>query len=200
MTRQLTDIPHNAHLIVSRYIAHPYLINGRKFDIRLYVAVTSFDPLRIYVHEEVTIRRATRTRAGTRSVLIARLASQGLLRFATEPYDISGKSLDNPFVHLTNYSINKNSAAFIRNHDANDDDGGHKWSLTALRRHLRARGLNDRSVFNDIHQIILKTIVSIEDQVTRRASTGPCVNRLCLGRSTPLCTRTWAPAIPASAC
>ncbi|XXQ39114.1 Tubulin--tyrosine ligase-like protein 5 [Plasmodiophora brassicae] len=141
VTRQLTDIPHNAHLIVSRYIAHPYLINGRKFDIRLYVAVTSFDPLRIYVHEE------------------------GLLRFATEPYDISGKSLDNPFVHLTNYSINKNSAAFIRNHDANDDDGGHKWSLTALRRHLRARGLNDRSVFNDIHQIILKTIVSIEDQV-----------------------------------
>ena len=78
---------------------------------------------------------------------------------------MSDVSLSNPFVHLTNYSINKNSAAFVHNNDANDDDIGHKWSLTALRRHLRQRGLNERTVFNDIHQVIIKTIVAIEDQV-----------------------------------
>ena len=63
--------------IVERYIDNPLLLDGKKFDLRLYVAVTSFDPLRIYLHQE------------------------GLVRFATEPY--SNDSYDKQFVHLTNY-------------------------------------------------------------------------------------------------
>ena len=50
-------------LVVSHYIDNPLLINRLKFDLRIYVAVTGINPLRIYVYEE------------------------GLARFATEEYD-----------------------------------------------------------------------------------------------------------------
>ena len=70
-------------MLVQQYIADPLLINGHKFDLRIYVAVTSINPLRIYVYDE------------------------GLVRFATEKYDTT--DLKNVFSHLTNYSINKNN-------------------------------------------------------------------------------------------
>ena len=60
---------------------NPLLIDGYKWDLRIYVAITSINPLRIYIYEE------------------------GLVRFASEKYDTS--DLKNVFSHLTNYSINK---------------------------------------------------------------------------------------------
>ena len=66
------------------------------------------DPMRIYVYKE------------------------GLARLATEPYQPPQPSnLSNLYMHLTNYSINKNSENFEFNEDEDADDIGHKRSLTA---------------------------------------------------------------------
>jgi hypothetical protein len=72
-------------------VADPFLINGLKFDLRIYVLITSFEPLRIYVYDE------------------------GLARFASEQYTTTAKN--NKFAHLTNYSINKKNSKFVQNED-----------------------------------------------------------------------------------
>ena len=42
-----------------------------------------------------------------------------LSRFATEEYTKDPDQIDNPFIHLTNYSVNKQSEKFI--HSSNPD-------------------------------------------------------------------------------
>lgn len=67
-------------------------MNGFKFDLRVYVAVTSVNPLKIFIYEE------------------------GLARFATEPYQLD-KTQFNAFTHLTNFSINKKNKNFFADCD-----------------------------------------------------------------------------------
>lgn len=74
--------------VVSRYVTNPLLINGHKFDLRIYVLVTSYEPLKVYVFKE------------------------GLTRFASETYS-SKINKNNKFMHLTNYSINKKNENFV---------------------------------------------------------------------------------------
>ena len=38
--------------IISTYIDRPLLIGGKKFDLRVYVIVTNYRPLKAYVHQE----------------------------------------------------------------------------------------------------------------------------------------------------
>ena len=62
---------------------------------------------------------------------------EGLSRFATEIYiPPCSNNLDNLFMHLTNYAINKNSSKFVQNKSENDDSIGHKRSLTFIWRYL----------------------------------------------------------------
>lgn len=74
---------------VAQYYIPPLLLNGKKFDMRIYVLVTSCDPLRIYILNE------------------------GMIRFCTEDYQPPKSSnLDEVFSHLTNFSLNKKNSAF----------------------------------------------------------------------------------------
>lgn len=129
--------------VISRYITNPLLINGHKFDLRIYVVVTSYEPLRVYVYKE------------------------GLARFASESYSTKFNK-NNRYMHLTNYSINKKNDKFVKNEDKEQDDVGFKWSLTAFCNHLQQVGIDMDLMWSRIYDVILKTL-SCGDQYVLQA-------------------------------
>jgi len=52
LIRRPCDVPVNEPLVAQRYIAKPFLIDGLKFDLRIYVLIAGVDPLRIYMYNE----------------------------------------------------------------------------------------------------------------------------------------------------
>ena len=136
----IAEVPIDEQCVVSKYVHNPLLINNLKFDIRVYVLVTSMDPWRIYVYQE------------------------GLARFASEEYNLANIK-SNKFAHLTNYSINKKSEKFVQNSNADSGDEGHKWSLSALTKHLDQMGVDCDLLWTRIYDLILKSLMSIDGHV-----------------------------------
>lgn len=120
--------------------------------------MTSFDPLRVY------------------------LFNDGLVRFCTEKYSTRKSALQNPFGHLTNYSVNKkNTAAFQQNQDRDNDESAFsssKWSLEMLYKYLveqgKAKELADFQVA--LEDLIIKTLLAVESKITMMAGGGGSQN------------------------
>lgn len=138
----LEEISIHETSVISRYISNPLLINSHKFDLRVYVLVTSYEPLRVYVYKE------------------------GLARFASVSYDTKAAK-SNAFMHLTNYSINKKNENFVPNETLEQDDVGFKWSLTAFCNHLVSVGIDMDLMWSRIYDVIIKTLACGEGYVTQ---------------------------------
>ncbi|XP_044253224.1 tubulin polyglutamylase TTLL4-like isoform X2 [Tribolium madens] len=132
-----SQLPKKMSLVVQKYISNPYLINGSKFDLRLYVLVTSFNPLRIYLYPD------------------------GLARFASAKYSSDSKDLKDRYVHLTNYSINKLSSQYTANEDANACQG-HNWTITKLLEYMSKQGIDTKALWRNLQQLVIKTIITGE--------------------------------------
>ncbi|XP_047201906.1 tubulin polyglutamylase TTLL5 isoform X3 [Girardinichthys multiradiatus] len=136
-----SQISMDENILVSRYINNPLLIDEFKFDVRLYVVVTSYDPLLIYVYEE------------------------GLARFATVKYDQTSTNIKNTFMHLTNYSLNKKSSDYVSCDDPEVEDYGNKWSMSAVLRYLKQEGKDTTLLMRQVEDLIIKAVLSAELQI-----------------------------------
>lgn len=136
-------IQNKKNYLASEYIHNPHLIDGYKYDLRLYILISSYDPLRVYLY------------------------SDGLARFATEKYTIKAKSLQQKFIHLTNYTVNKKSNNFVTNKSANQENQGSKWSLKALLQKYQELKIDVDKLFGKIHDLIIKTCISVEPFMLR---------------------------------
>nr|CAD7460643.1 unnamed protein product [Timema tahoe] len=148
-----TQIPKKRPLVVQKYISQPYLINGSKFDLRLYVLVTSINPLRIFIYDD------------------------GLVRFASVKYSADMSSLGDRYMHLTNYSINKLSSQYTQNEDATACQG-HKWTVKTLWSYLEKDGVNVKALWRSMVDLVIKTIISGESSISQLTRTNQ-VSRYC---------------------
>eukprot|EP00448_Togula_jolla_P014167 CAMPEP_0170584158 /NCGR_PEP_ID=MMETSP0224-20130122/8539_1 /TAXON_ID=285029 /ORGANISM="Togula jolla, Strain CCCM 725" /LENGTH=864 /DNA_ID=CAMNT_0010907573 /DNA_START=103 /DNA_END=2693 /DNA_ORIENTATION=- len=129
--------------VAQRYLHRPFLLDGYKFDLRLYVLVIGCDPLRIFLHQ------------------------RGLVRMASEPYlEPNGKNLAQPMVHLTNYAINKLNPNYEQNTNPEDAQDGHKRSWEAVQEHLRLEGHDIDALKADIEDLIIKTLLAVQPNLS----------------------------------
>lgn len=132
-------------MIVQQYISNPCLLeNGHKFDLRIYVLVTSVDPLRIYICEE------------------------GLVRFASSKYTSQESGIIDQYMHLTNYFVNKNNQEYQVNNDC-ESLHGNKWTLRRFWRYLgeHYKHVSAQKLWEEIVDIIIKTVVCCEGPMAR---------------------------------
>ena len=74
-------------MVVQKYLKNPLLLNDYKFDLRIYVVATSFNPLEAFIYKE------------------------GFARFTTMPFSLDPSDMTNKYIHLTNSSIQKYNTA-----------------------------------------------------------------------------------------
>lgn len=153
--------------IIQRYVPNPLLIEGYKFDLRVYVVVLSYNPLKVYINDE------------------------GLVRLATEKFSTDPSTLGSRTMHLTNYSVNKLCSAFVQNQDGRmssvneegevaekdekeeKDDGrpASKWSFKELQKHFQLHRLDYDATFNRIGDLVIKTLIAAEQPMQQQWST-----------------------------
>lgn len=59
LIRNCEKLPAHDHFIVQEYLDKPFLMEGYKFDLRIYILITSCDPLRIFLYDDGLVRMGT---------------------------------------------------------------------------------------------------------------------------------------------
>ncbi|XP_005050308.1 PREDICTED: tubulin polyglutamylase TTLL7 [Ficedula albicollis] len=127
------------HLIVQEYLDKPFLMEGYKFDLRVYILITSCDPLKVFLYHD------------------------GLVRMGTEKYHPpSDSNLSQLYMHLTNYSVNKHNERFERDET---EDKGSKRSIKWFTEFLETNNLDVSKFWSDISELVVKTLIVAEPHV-----------------------------------
>ncbi|CAF1102310.1 unnamed protein product [Adineta ricciae] len=123
--------------IIQEYIREPYLLDGFKFDLRIYALITSCDPLRVFIF------------------------NNGLVRLSSKKYQLPTPiNVLDYAMHLTNYSITK------KNPDDLDLDSSKRRSLQQLFDYLKRDNHDVEKLWTEIKNIITKTIFLAEPHMS----------------------------------
>lgn len=130
-------------LVCQQYLARPLLLDGFKFDLRMYVCLLG---------------------GSSTSAPFVSLCKEGLARFCTERYEEpASKNMEKSMAHLTNYSLNKKSDSFKQCSEDIFDISNHasKRPLTvALRQVEEANPAFDQASFYDEVARLVQTTFS----------------------------------------
>ncbi len=137
--------------VVQRYVERPYLLGGKKFDLRIYALVTSFSPLRVYLHRG------------------------GFARFSAQRFSMDRRDISDNLIHLTNVAVQREG-----NRHAEDGVGGAsgggggaggggslKWDIRSLRLHMGTRhgAAAVTQLFSDIEEVVVRSLLAAQSSV-----------------------------------
>eukprot|EP01138_Halocafeteria_seosinensis_P001878 gb/GECG01001924.1/.p1 GENE.gb/GECG01001924.1/~~gb/GECG01001924.1/.p1 ORF type:complete len:1266 (+),score=203.80 gb/GECG01001924.1/:1-3798(+) len=140
----ISQVGYSCTAVIQKYVDNPLLLEGFKFDLRIYVLVTSFSPLEAFIYDE------------------------GFARISSKAYDIDSEFTDK-MMHLTNTSIQKDSDPYDWPPFLNDGDEQHvastKCSLEFLWKKLTTMGIDSTKVWESICNLIVKSLVCADDVI-----------------------------------
>jgi len=122
--------------VICRYIDRPLLVGGKKFDLRIYVLVTSYRPLKVW------------------------LSTLGFARFCNEKYSSDQADIDNMMVHLTNVAIQKKADEYNTEHGSKWSIENLKFYLEQT----RGKAATDKC-FEEIKNIIYISLKSVQSVI-----------------------------------
>lgn len=140
LVNNVSDVSYSQPIVIQKYIADPLCYMGYKFDLRVYVLVTSFSPLEAFVYRE------------------------GLARFGSRKYSASLQNLHDLRIHLTNSSIQKEFECEVdKGHPAyfaGSSGAESKVALTWLWKRLDELGVDSKMLWKRVVDVCLKTLVA----------------------------------------
>lgn len=138
---ELVDVD---NYIVQEYVHRPLLLEGKKFDLRVYVLLTSIREPSIFIFND------------------------GLVRVCTESYEApNDENVKNSCKHLTNYALNKHSTEYVFNTDVAHGDVGNKRNFRFLNRWLEGMGHSTTKFWDEVGFIIVKSILTAQPQIAQ---------------------------------
>lgn len=126
----------NEMYVAQKYVMNPFLIGGKKFDMRIYALVPSYNPLTIYLYRT------------------------GFARFTHARYNNNISDMNNQFIHLTNVAVQKTCNTY------DNVTGGkwHLRNMKLFLYSKYDKTVIDK-MFYRIQEVIIQSIVSVSKVV-----------------------------------
>jgi len=120
--------------IAQAYISDPYLVAGKKFDLRIFALVLSFSPLKVYLYRD------------------------GFARFTSTRFSLEREDLSNTGIHLTNHAVQRMGHLY----DASQSNL--KWSLQSLKRYMITKHGTEQAdtCFSNIQSIVINSLRAVQ--------------------------------------
>ena len=135
----VNQVSYGEVMVIQRYISNPLLLEGYKFDLRLYILITKFQPLEAFIYKE------------------------GFARMSTVPFSMNPDKLQNKFIHLTNSSIQKYNHS--KGESLDSILGGTKICLKTLIERLIKTGVNWDKIWSQIIELVLKSLIAVQSEI-----------------------------------
>jgi hypothetical protein len=137
----ISDVSYGDSVIVQKYLHRPLLWKGFKFDLRLYLLVTSFAPLEAWLYDE------------------------GFARLASRPFSMDMGQVSDRFMHLTNSSIQKFSNECPIESEDPLIQGDSKLRLSWVFAKLAEQGHDIPQLWSAIIDLLLRALFAAQEGI-----------------------------------